>query len=238
MWKHSLDSLEHHKRHNTRSPVLVSSLDPDCRSRREEEGRSLEDVDEQDDEALMKEIWGCIRTGRQGDIQDICEKYAQPWRAASLLGGTVYGAGEGQLDEPGGNACRNLWMDLCWTISENQAGRGDVDYERAVYAALAGNQRVLEGSSLCKPWQEQCWLRFYLAVERFKDGAIDQHLQKQQKRSKWHAGRADGITKNKAQEETAETQSAEQVTCESILHDVEHCDIDSVKAEANDLHHR
>jgi hypothetical protein len=226
MWKHSLYSMKHNE-------PLVDSLDPDCRSRKPES--RLEDSDELHDENLMADIWNCIRAGELHEpkrIQELCEQYGQPWRAASLLGGTVYG-GANKVEDPGGNASRNLWKDMCWKIAESQAGRGDAaDYERAVYAALAGNQKVLEQFSHCRSWEDQCWLRLYLAVESFKDKAIDTHHKQQYRRSKCRAGRADGLAQNKAQE-IARTQSAAEVTCESVLHAVE-----SSKYKAADQHHR
>ena len=120
-------------------------LDPDWPAR---PGAVLEDADEQKDRWLMSAVWKLIRAGRTENesdnrpgIKQWCEQYGQPWRAASLLGGTIFGT-TGKVGEPGGNTCRNLWKNMCWEISQST----NCEEEAAVYAALAGNKFRLENS--------------------------------------------------------------------------------------------
>jgi hypothetical protein len=77
------------------TPGLVVSLDPDAVSRRKDGAYPVVHTqDEQEEEILLKNVWKLIRAGFVSEAAELCRRYGQHWRAASLLGGQAWHDGE------------------------------------------------------------------------------------------------------------------------------------------------
>lgn len=134
---------------------LVSSLDPDAPIR---EGRSLHDLDREDDARLEKRMFIEVRSGRLQKAQALAMHCGQPWRAACLLGWIPnhdpnYSNSLTDTKLPiEGNPNRSLWKLCAWELSEDK--RIGMFY-RAIYASFCGNVQVL--LQIASSWQDALW---------------------------------------------------------------------------------
>ena len=90
-WEHTLHHLKHSnsafnkkERLNTYSTrEFVDELDPDAPLR---QGKSLHDLDQEDEYKLAEYIYSFVRAGELNAARDFCFRIGQSWRAATLEG--------------------------------------------------------------------------------------------------------------------------------------------------------
>jgi len=158
MWENSLYQLKKCKeRKQSVSSKSITKMDPDAPTRQK---RSLNDLDQNDENELLNVIYEHIRAGRIIEAQEICVKHGQAWRAAALEGFRLYHDPNfvftsKNFSLTNGNPTRQFWKFTCWNISENY------NYslkERAVFGALSGNlSAMLEN---CKVWEDVVWANY------------------------------------------------------------------------------
>ena len=109
---------------------FVTKMDPDAPTR---QGRRLVSEDQTHDQDLCRSIFEYIRRGNIQAAAELARQSDEPWRAASLRGGTLYmdpvmGAPlpflTKETDEPGtapcltrGNPNRDLWKAVCYQMA-------------------------------------------------------------------------------------------------------------------------
>ncbi|EQC42682.1 hypothetical protein SDRG_00410 [Saprolegnia diclina VS20] len=167
-----------------RRSSVVCAMDPDGPLR---EGDSYVDDDDAEDELdLLTSVWRLLRAGKPREAADLCIQLGQPWRAASLAGGEVNGACEGDDGVTRwGNPYRMLWKQMCWQLSDANATASMAkttslqarELERIVYAALSGNANVLLSSPTCACWEDHVWALTKAAVGHIEDDAISHLLE-------------------------------------------------------------
>ncbi|XP_006621102.1 nuclear pore complex protein Nup107 [Apis dorsata] len=137
---------------------LLSSLDPDAPIRESAEGKSLHDLDKEDDKRLEKRMFIEVRCGRLQKAQALAEHCGQPWKAACLLGWIPHHDPNYQnplIDTKlpiEGNPNRSLWKLCAWELSQDKRVG---EYYRTIYASLCGNlQQMLQ---IATSWQDALW---------------------------------------------------------------------------------
>ncbi|XP_076668164.1 nuclear pore complex protein Nup107 [Andrena cerasifolii] len=137
------------------SRPLVSSLDPDAPIR---EGKSLHDLDREDDARLEKRMFIEVRCGRLQKAQALAEHCGQPWKAACLQGWIPHH--DPNYKNPlsdtklpiEGNPNRSLWKLCAWELSQDKrVGQ----FYRAIYASLCGNVQQMQ--PVASSWQDALW---------------------------------------------------------------------------------
>ncbi|OQR94533.1 hypothetical protein ACHHYP_01148 [Achlya hypogyna] len=174
MYGRTLQALQRHRRAS-----VVGAMDPDGPLR---EGDSYLDADDvEDDLELLQSVWRLLRAGQAREAADLCIQLGQPWRAASLSGGEISGACEGDDGvSRWGNPFRMLWKQMCWQLAEAQTGANvhkttslDArEVERVIYAALSGHARALLASPTCASWEDHVWGLLKAVVGYQEDAAI------------------------------------------------------------------
>ncbi|RHY02303.1 hypothetical protein DYB25_009078 [Aphanomyces astaci] len=158
---------------------LSFSMDPDSTLREGDHHVDKDDVE--DDADLLKGVWQLVRAGRLKEAADLCIQLGQPWRAASLSGGTVCGNDDDDSElSRWGNPLRILWKQMCWQFAEarptSNLRKGKSlearEYEAIVYGALSGNSAALLRSSLCESWEDHCWALLNAAIQYEQDGKL------------------------------------------------------------------
>ncbi|KAI8610335.1 nuclear pore protein 84/107 [Chytriomyces sp. MP71] len=136
-------------------------MDPDGPSRTRT-ALSIEDA--KYESSMTKTLYSYVRRGRLWEAMDLCRASDEPWRAASFAGARYFTDdfvdGESEEDFCSGNTNRDLWKVTCLAIAKEPTFD---PYERAVYAALAGN--VEYALPVCKTWEDYVWLHYNYYVE-------------------------------------------------------------------------
>ncbi|XP_029902109.1 nuclear pore complex protein Nup107 isoform X2 [Myripristis murdjan] len=169
-WENTLHTLKLRRTSSAGLTIpLVTELDPDAPLRQQ---RPLADLDREDDARLLKNLFTLIRAGMTEEAQRLCKRCGQAWRAATLEGWKLYHdpnmtSGSVQLQPVEGNPHRSVWKACCWRMAEEeQLNR----YERAIYAALSGNIKLL--LAVCESWEDCVWAYFRVMV----DSLVEQEL--------------------------------------------------------------
>ncbi|KAJ3299145.1 hypothetical protein HK104_009939 [Borealophlyctis nickersoniae] len=146
---------------------LVSAIDPDAPNRQHKQ-LAVEDQDHE--KQLIRTVFEYIRRGRMEDAMDLCKQCDQPWRAASLRGGSLWVDSvidENVGNEFAGNLNRELWKAICYKIASDESFD---QYERAVYAYLAGD--VQHALPVCTKWEDHVWIQYQALLEADMDECI------------------------------------------------------------------
>ena len=163
------NKLKHVARSGTsKAPAsLVRSLDPDAVLRSDSgSAKTLEAEDVAYEKALLRSLFGYIRSGALDLAIDMCRQSDQSWRAASLAGAQPYldrvvVPTEDEDDDESmanvrlpssGNVNRRLWKAMARKLASNVALS---PYERALYGALSGD--VASVLPVCETWEDQLW---------------------------------------------------------------------------------
>lgn len=107
-----------------------------------------------------------MRRGRLPDAIDLCQSSDQPWRAATLRGGSLssdpFIDSKSSFDAPlAGNPNRMLWKSSIFALSQDPSFG---QYERSLYASLCGDLYGIQPS--CLTWEDHCWAYFTVLVEQ------------------------------------------------------------------------
>ncbi|KZP00487.1 hypothetical protein CALVIDRAFT_277352 [Calocera viscosa TUFC12733] len=160
-------------RENQRSRVggpKGPGMDPDATLR----GLVMEGDDAAFDRSLMRNVFQCIRMNDSERALETCRQAAQPWRAASLIGGKAYTTfslsnyKNMDVETPtGGNRHRMLWKKTCFKLAKTPS----LDpYERAVYGAMVGDVKSIK--EVCKSWEDHLWCRIHSRLEQAVDAGL------------------------------------------------------------------
>ncbi|XP_046684879.1 nuclear pore complex protein Nup107 isoform X2 [Homalodisca vitripennis] len=170
-WENTLHQLQNETVAYRSSRAIVNSLDPDAPLR---ESKPLHDLDMEDENRLLKQVWAEVRCGRISEAQKLCHHCGQSWRAATLEGWKLYhdpnyqnklAITEKQPVE--GNLHRDIWKLCAYQLSENiRAGT----YARAVYGALCGNLDALLPA--CETWDDVLWAHTRVLVDQLVEQRI------------------------------------------------------------------
>jgi len=160
-WENTLSALQRGMASNN----MVDELDPDAPNRT---GKQLHSLDQEDENRLVKALFGCVRCGLLEEGQDLCVRVGQSWRAATLEGWRLYHdpnfetgtGGQGDKLPVEGNKHRDVWKYVAWTLTQDSALS---QHERAVYAALCGNLSQLQ--PVCTSWEDLVWAGAKCAVD-------------------------------------------------------------------------
>ncbi|KZT51988.1 nuclear pore protein 84/107 [Calocera cornea HHB12733] len=145
-------------------------MDPDATLR----GLVMEGDDAAFDRSLMRHVFQCIRANDSERALETCREAAQPWRAASLIGGKAYTTfslsnykGMDMEIPTGGNRHRMLWKKTCYKLASTPS----LDqYERAVYGAMVGDVKSIK--EVCKSWEDHLWARVHGRLEQAVDAGL------------------------------------------------------------------
>ncbi|GLD93052.1 hypothetical protein PINS_up001644 [Pythium insidiosum] len=159
-------------------------LDPDAVTRNGD--RHIVEDDAEDETELLKGVWSFIRAGNLQEAVELCVRMGQPWRAASLSGGSYVGAIESEEEsamERWGNPMRALWKTTCWKAAEQKPvqlskrnSRIARQYEEIIYGVLGGNIQVVAQSPLCQSWEDHCWAYLHAMTEQQIDEVLHKLL--------------------------------------------------------------
>ncbi|XP_061770314.1 nuclear pore complex protein Nup107 [Nerophis ophidion] len=169
-WENTQHALKLRRDRGTSFTVpLVTELDPDAPLRQQ---RPLADLDREDDDRLLKNLFTLIRAGMTEEAQRLCIRCGQAWRASTLEGWKLYHdpnmtSGSIELQPVEGNPQRGIWKVCCWRMAEEEQFNR---YERAVYASLSGNLKPL--LAVCESWEDSVWAYFRVMV----DSLVEKHL--------------------------------------------------------------
>ncbi|KAH8810389.1 nuclear pore protein 84/107 [Flagelloscypha sp. PMI_526] len=156
------------------------SLDPDkgC--------KNLAQDDVASDQLLFQILYQLIRAGRLDEAYEVCERSHQPWRAASLRGGLLFGwpriarlAGaeleeEEEDDDYTGNLSRALWKKTCLRIALSPSL---TSAERLVYASLVPDHQLAHvlRSGQSGTWHDALWIAVSTLVEARVEEGLTEH---------------------------------------------------------------
>ncbi|XP_070540867.1 nuclear pore complex protein Nup107-like [Ptychodera flava] len=165
-WENTLHALEQKRSGNPSIPdrPMVTSMDPDAPIR---QGKSLADLDKEDELRLLRYMFAYIRAGQLEEAQRLCRKCGQAWRAATLEGWKMYHdpnmggvSVTGELKAVEGNPHRDIWKAVCWRMSHEEQFH---PYEKAIYAVLSGNLKEL--LPICEDWEDVLWGYYRVMVD-------------------------------------------------------------------------
>ncbi|EFJ43078.1 hypothetical protein VOLCADRAFT_96758 [Volvox carteri f. nagariensis] len=158
----------------TRAGAMVSELDPDAPGRT---GKPLHPSNARSQERILARVWQWMRGGNLVEGGDLCRQVGQPWRAAALGGGGLYGAvpvgivaeeydagtssnvqalqAEELADEVanGSGTLLALWR---WAAQQAAAAPPGDKFERAVFGALGGSTAA--AAPACSSWVDFAWV--------------------------------------------------------------------------------
>ncbi|GIL72309.1 hypothetical protein Vretimale_3986 [Volvox reticuliferus] len=155
----------------TRSGAMVSELDPDAPGRM---GRPLHPSNAKSQERIMARVWQLLRAGKLHAAQEVCDNVGQPWRAAALGGGGLYGAlpvgqtaedydngpvvhlQKEELSDETANSRGPLLALWRWAARQAAAAGASEKFERAVFGALGGDAAA--GLPVCVTWEDFAWV--------------------------------------------------------------------------------
>lgn len=162
-WENTLHALKIRRAGSAGvTTALVTELDPDAPVRQK---LPLVDLDREDENRLLKNLFTLIRAGMIEQAQRLCKRCGQAWRAATLEGWKLYhdpniNSDSLELLPVEGNPNRGIWKSCCWRMAEEeQLNR----YERAIYAVLSGNIKPL--LPVCESWEDCVWAYFKVMVD-------------------------------------------------------------------------
>lgn len=164
-WENTLHSLQKQKQGGKLSMSrCITEMDPDAPCRQK---RSLDDLDQEDEKYLLRNLFILIRAGKLDQAQNLCQACGQPWRAATLEGWRLFhdpnytsSTNVDDVKPVEGNSHRDIWRSVCWAM----ASEPSMDlYEKAIYAALSGNLEAV--LPVCSSWMDYVWAYFKVMVD-------------------------------------------------------------------------
>lgn len=126
--------------------LLVTTLDPDARSR---QGRTLEKEDIYFERAMWIACWEMLRRGKSWDyVSEWCETRKEGWRALSM----------GRGSDASQNVSNAAWRKMCFLASQSTCSN---EYEAAVYGLLGGSVKVV--NKVCRSVDDKLYA-YYNAI--------------------------------------------------------------------------
>ncbi|KAL1138207.1 hypothetical protein AAG570_009898 [Ranatra chinensis] len=181
-WENTLHQLQNSVVPYMSTRSIVSSLDPDAPLR---ENRPLHDLDVEDEERLLDQVFFEIRCGRLSRAQELCVHCGQAWRGAVLEGWRLHHDPNYRTQEEGtptqklpveGNPNRDVWKLCAWRLCEEPNAH---PRDKSILGALCGHLGALLPA--CSGWEDLLWAYLRAAVDRrvereIRDNAIRQYV--------------------------------------------------------------
>lgn len=203
-WEHTLHYLKHSnssfnkKERPNNYPQsnrdFVYEMDPDAPVR---EGKSLHDLDQEDEYKLTEYIYSFVRSGELNAARDFCFKIGQSWRAATLEGFKLFNdrnffstaeqlqqqqddddennftmmPSNNQVFLNEGNFNRDIWRLMIQRLIKDE---NFSPYEKAAYASLAGF--VSPVLPVCRSYMDFIWTYFKALYHHILDKEIRQQM--------------------------------------------------------------
>eukprot|EP00026_Physarum_polycephalum_P001863 Phypoly_transcript_01866.p1 GENE.Phypoly_transcript_01866~~Phypoly_transcript_01866.p1 ORF type:complete len:1019 (+),score=214.39 Phypoly_transcript_01866:45-3101(+) len=153
-WPNTLNHLQ-----NARDQRYVQSMDPDAPFR---ESKSLHEDDMKEEEMFLEALWGFYRGGKAASAPEFCLSSGQAWRAASIMGGSLYSS---ELET--GNPNRTTWKNACCDLARHGASN---PYEKAVYGILGQDIECV--LPVCKTWEDYLWANLKVWSDAYIDDLL------------------------------------------------------------------
>ncbi|KAJ9212383.1 hypothetical protein DTO166G4_6014 [Paecilomyces variotii] len=137
---------------------LVTQLDPDAITRQK---HGLEKQDQFFERATWLTCWKMLREGQSwSKIREWSQERLESWRAVSLCGSNIDTRSKTSQEDDGMTRMMNCrshesWRTACSALAQNQ---NTEDFERAVYALLAGETEP--AYKVCQSWDDYLYV-FY-----------------------------------------------------------------------------
>lgn len=129
--------------------LLVTTLDPDARSR---QGRALEKEDMYFERAIWIACWEMLRRGKSWEyVSQWCESRKEGWRALSIGKGS-------DAEKVVSNAA---WRKMCFLASQSGCSN---DYEAAVYGLLGGSVKAV--NKICRTVDDTLYSHYSASLLR------------------------------------------------------------------------
>lgn len=142
-------------RNQDNTELLVTTLDPDARSR---QGRTLEKDDIYFERAIWIACWEMLRRGKSwAYVSEWSEARKEGWRAMSI----------GKGSELGQNASNAAWRKMCFLASQSGCSN---EYEAAVYGLLGGSFKAVD--KICRTVDDTLYAYYNASLLR----QFDQYL--------------------------------------------------------------
>jgi hypothetical protein len=207
-WDHTLHHLKHAQTPSLNkkekltnlmsSREFVDELDPDAPLR---QGKSLHDLDQEDEYKIMEYIYSFIRAGELNSARDFCFKIGQSWRAATLEGFKLfndrnYFSSNGIDDQDmmtmmndestmmqqqqqlnnqvylnEGNFNRDIWRLMVQRLIKDDHF---TPYEKASYASLGGFVSPI--LPVCRTYMDFIWAYFKALYHHILEKEIQQNM--------------------------------------------------------------
>ena len=213
---------------------------------------SLDETDAFDEAAMLKSCLLFIRAGQVGNSAKLCVDSGQPWRAATLLGGSELEisncCSDANLNYLG-NPCFPLWRRHCWELGRKMQKITDIAgiakvgdstydpaiYESAIYASLANDHELLLQSPTMRTWLDGVWIYFRALNQRSIDETITLHSSLRRKvADKFPYSGSGNSLAQKELEQLAATESLTKIDEISIFEKLTNSQYEEVSSAASD----
>jgi nuclear pore complex protein Nup107 len=135
--------------------LLVTTLDPDARSR---QGRTLENEDMYSERAIWIACWEMLRRGESWEkVSKWCENNKEGWRALSI----------GKGSDTSQSVSNAAWRKMCYLASQSSCSN---DYEAAVYGLLGGSVKAV--NKVCRTVDDTLYAYYNASLLRQFDQYI------------------------------------------------------------------
>ncbi|XP_063228293.1 nuclear pore complex protein Nup107 [Bacillus rossius redtenbacheri] len=164
-WENTLHQLQRRMENipYSSSSVLVTKLDPDAPRR---ESRNLHDLDKEDEDRLMRDVFLEVRCGRLDQAQDLLAHCGQHLKAVALEGWKPYHDPNYASPAPGGKLPvagvfnRDVWKLCALRLAQDKKVGA---HERATFAAFCGHLPAL--AEVCRSWEDLLWASLRVQVD-------------------------------------------------------------------------
>lgn len=135
--------------------LLVTTLDPDARSR---QGRAVEKEDMYFERAMWIACWEMLRRGKSWEyVSEWCEARKEGWRALSI----------GKGSDTDQNVSNAAWRKMCYLASQSGCSN---DYEAAVYGLLGGSVKAV--NKICRTVDDALYAYYNASLLRQFDNYL------------------------------------------------------------------
>jgi nuclear pore complex protein Nup107 len=176
MWPDSLEKLQYSGLSSNASkiqtldpdaPILIDSTDP------------LYGKDGDNQEKLLKACLAYIKSGNLEQAMSLCQKYGQPWLAASIGGGQPFDIElvpdpetQQVVSIKVGNRRRALWKRTCWALSRSPKVSAE---EAAIYALLSNDAQTALKNPALRSWEDGMYACWSAMLGRLEDDLLHRH---------------------------------------------------------------
>lgn len=160
-WENTLYQLQHTNIPYASTRPLVDEMDPDAPLR---QNKHIHDLDKEDENKLLNQMFMEIRRGRVSDAVNMCRLYGQIWRASILQGYMLYNDPNYDYSSNEkllvvGNPNRDIWKLCAWKLSQSESS----PLWKGIVAVFCGNLSAI--LPFCKTWEDILWAHAKVSVD-------------------------------------------------------------------------